>query len=208
MAASLLISKTGCQSNCGQPSRPGQGHDVRKKIIGYYESWRGSGAPCGTMAPEAIPVEALDQLNLAFVYIDPATFKIIDMDGPVAANLYQRVANTKKRNPNLKVWISVGGWTFNDAGPYQSVFGNIAKDVHSSEVFAQNIIDFMNQFGFDGADLDWEYPGADDRGGHSEDVQNYPRMLSIIQKRFKSGNSSGKKYGLSITAPTSYWYLR
>lgn len=157
------------------------------------------------MAPEDIPVEALDQLNLAFIYIDPETFELMPMDGGVITDLYERVANTKLRNPHLQVWISVGGWSFNDPGPYRSIFGAIAGDSRLSAQFAQNCIDFMNQYGFDGIDIDWEYPGADDRGGTLADIANFPRMLGIIQNRLKAGDGSGKRFGLTITVPTSYW---
>lgn len=60
-------------------------------------------------------------------------------------------------------------------------------------------------YGFDGVDLDWEYPGAPDRGGNLEDVKNYPTLLQIIQYKFRVEK---KSFGISITAPTSYWYLR
>ena len=59
--------------------------------------------------------------------------------------------------------------------------------------------------GFDGLDIDWEYPGAPDRGGKPEDTENYVSLLETLRKTF---DASGKKYGLSFTAPSSYWYLR
>lgn len=70
----------------------------------------------------------------------------------------------------------------------------------------KGLSDFMNQYGFDGVDLDWEYPGAPDRGGRKEDVDNYPTMLRKI-KRFLQVHG-GREFGLSITVLTSYWYLQ
>jgi GH18 family chitinase len=63
----------------------------------------------------------------------------------------------------------------------------------------------MVQYGFDGVDLDWEYPGAPDRGGQIQDVNNYPLLLQMIKFKFQVER---KDFGISITAPTSYWYLR
>ncbi|KAJ9217970.1 CAZyme family GH18 [Paecilomyces variotii] len=193
------------------PSRPigGSASDVRNKVIGYYESWRAVGDECGLMTPEEIPVEYMDQVNLAFAYIDPKGFNIIAMDDePMATDLYARVADIKTRNPDAKVWVSVGGWSFNDAGIYQSVFTTIANSRRYSRLFATNLRDFLNKYGFDGVDIDWEYPGADDRGGREDDVVNYPGMLETIREYLTEDNIYGKKWGISITVPTSYWYLR
>jgi chitinase len=56
-----------------------------------------------------------------------------------------------------------------------------------------------------GLDLDWEYPGAPDRGGSQDDVQNYVLLMQTLNTAF---SSSGRELGLTFTAPSSYWYLR
>lgn len=48
-------------------------------------------------------------------------------------------------------------------------------------------------------------PGACDRGGSPADVQNYPLLLSTIRSVF---DASGHSFGLTFTAPSSYWYLQ
>ena len=197
---SLLTSipAVGCQSNCNEPDKPSPGPkgDVRNKVIGYYESWRDGGSKCDTMSPEEIPIEQLDQLTLAFVYIDPKDYHIIAMDeGPTASDLFARVANLKTRNPNAKIWVSIGGWAFNDDGPYQSVFTKVAGDSKATQILAHNLMGFMDKYGFDGVDIDWEYPGADDRGGREEDIANYPKMMSILKRYLQGGNIYSKKWG-------------
>jgi chitinase len=54
-------------------------------------------------------------------------------------------------------------------------------------------------------DFDWEYPGAPDRGGKKEDTENYVFLLQAVREAFD--NSDGT-YGISFTAPSSYWYLQ
>lgn len=63
----------------------------------------------------------------------------------------------------------------------------------------------MREYGFDGVDIDWEYPGAPDRGGTDADTENYVYLLQDIQTYSETQNLA---WGLSFTAPTSYWYLR
>lgn len=50
-------------------------------------------------------------------------------------------------------------------------------------------------------DLDWEYPQADDRGGQPADTENYVALAKELKAAL-----GGK--GLSMTLPTSYWYLQ
>lgn len=54
-------------------------------------------------------------------------------------------------------------------------------------------------------DFDWEYPGADDRGGNSDDGVNYTQLLQELKSAI---SAAGKDYIVTFTAPTSYWYLR
>ncbi|EPS96901.1 hypothetical protein FOMPIDRAFT_1080285, partial [Fomitopsis schrenkii] len=51
-------------------------------------------------------------------------------------------------------------------------------------------------------DIDWEYPGAYDRGGNPADTANYVTFMKAVKTAF------GSNYGLSFTAPSSYWYLQ
>jgi len=53
-----------------------------------------------------------------------------------------------------------------------------------------------------GADIDWEYPGAPERGGKPEDTENFVTLLKELRAAW------GTKYGISATLPSSYWYLR
>ncbi|ROV99663.1 hypothetical protein VSDG_03081 [Cytospora chrysosperma] len=206
---------SGCQSNCGNPSSPGSGGNVRSLVIGYYESWRAYGETCGTLNPSQIPVQALDILNFAFAYISPETFDIIPMvgedgtslDDAAARKLYLEVTSAKLRNPSMQVWLAIGGWTFNDNNTlFQPVFGQIASNSILRQEFARNLVNFMTEYGFDGVDFDWEYPGAPDRGGTDADVENYPLLLQAVRKAFNDYRHGA--WGISFTAPSSYWYLR
>ncbi|EAW17011.1 putative chitinase [Aspergillus fischeri NRRL 181] len=148
----------------------------------------------------------LTNLNYAFAYIDPDSFQLMTMDAATRLSLFTDLANLKLTKPDLKIFISVGGWTFSDNNTLtQPVFGNIARSSSIREKFAKNVLAFLDEYGFDGVDIDWEYPGAGDRGGKPGDTKNYVELLQALRKEF---DNSGRELGITFTAPSSYWYLR
>jgi chitinase len=153
------------------------------------------------MKPSAIPVEFLTHLIFAFAFVSDGDFRITNMPD-VPAKAFGEVTDMKQKNPNMKVLIALGGWTFNDPGPNQMTFSNAASTAANRKKFINNLMGFMSQYGFDGADIDWEYPGAEDRGGREDDGVNFTKLLQEMKAAF------GKRYLLTFTAPTSYWYLR
>lgn len=57
-------------------------------------------------------------------------------------------------NPNLKVLIAIGGW--NEGG---KKYSDMAATKMSRDKFTKSVVTFLTEHGFDGLDLDWEYPG-------------------------------------------------
>lgn len=51
-------------------------------------------------------------------------------------------------------------YTISTAGPWQMAFSNMASTAANRKKFINNMIQFMDTYGFDGMDLDWEYPTA------------------------------------------------
>ncbi|OKL55264.1 hypothetical protein UA08_09465 [Talaromyces atroroseus] len=188
---------------CGSVKRPAcstGGNSVGKRNIGYYESWANT-RTCDQVAPEDLNLDGFTSINFAFAFFDPTSFQISPMDGN-AASLYSRFTALKGNKPGLETWISVGGWSFTDPGSTQRAFSDMASSAANRQAFINGVIQFMNTYGFDGLDLDWEYPGADDRGGVPADTENFVTLCHEIRAAF------GTKYGLTVTLPTSYWYLQ
>lgn len=73
------------------------------------------------------------------------------------------------------------------------------------DVFISSLVSFLQKYGLDGVDIDWEYPAATDRGGIDADTDNFVLLMSEIQEAFAMENPG---WEASITLPTSYWYLR
>lgn len=157
------------------------------------------------MYPEEIPASAYTHLNFAFAFINPQTFELAPMNaGDV--DLYKRFTGLKDSNPGLQTWISIGGWSHNDPDqPTKETFSKLAASTDAQDKFLKSLTSFMSTYGFDGVDIDWEYPVAEERSGNPSDYANFVSLLKNMRNRLGSG---GHKYGLSITLPSSYWYLQ
>lgn len=172
------------------------------RVIGYYNS-AGASRSCNGMPPYSIPQGVYSHIYFAFGSIDPDTFEVIPAEQGDEA-LYPQLEALQMRDLDLEVWLSIGGWDFSDSDePTASTFSDLVADTTSQQSFFISLINFMSTYGFTGVDIDWEYPVAGERNGRAEDYQNYPIFLANLKKAL-----SDYKYGLSITLPTSYWYLQ
>ncbi|KUI67400.1 Killer toxin subunits alpha/beta [Cytospora mali] len=199
----LYASCDTAYGGCGSVDRPSCGKDgasVKGRTIGYYESWSNT-RTCQAVAPEDLNLAGFTHINFAFAFFDPATFQMASMDTN-AHSLYSRFTGLKSEAAGLQTWISVGGWSFTDPGEYQHAYSTMTSSQANRATFIDGLMKFMNTYGFDGVDLDWEYPGADDRGGVEADKANYVSLVKEMKEAF------GGRYGISMTLPTSYWYLQ
>ncbi|MFJ9844048.1 glycosyl hydrolase family 18 protein [Kitasatospora sp. NPDC101155] len=86
---------------------------------------------------------------------------------------FNQLTKMKKLHPRVKTLISVGGWAetggiLNSDGPrsttggFYSLTTNADGSVNQGAIdtFADSVVDFLRRYGFDGVDLDQEYPTA------------------------------------------------
>ncbi|AOY00632.1 glycoside hydrolase family 18 protein [Jeongeupia sp. USM3] len=113
----------------------------------------------------------------------------------------------RARHPHLKLLISIGGWNADG-------FSDAALTDASRAAFAASAIGFMQRYGFDGIDLDWEYPTHDmaDIKARPEDKPNFTLMLAELRRRLdalsdREGRKAGERYLLTIAAGAGQYYL-
>jgi chitinase len=209
-------------------------------VVGYFQAWGiyDQGYTVKTVATSGA-APRLTHLNYAFANLAPAAggsqvvCQIADpyadyqkswtaaesVDGvavPASAPLrgnFQQLRALKSRYPNLKVMISLGGWTGSQH------FSDMAVTPESRTAFVSSCVDLFLKGNlpraegaggpgaaaglFDGIDIDWEFPGAcgntcdfrpADGANFTSLVQEFRRQLAALRQQ------SGKRYWLTMAA--------
>jgi chitinase len=110
----------------------------------------------------------------------------------------------KKRNRNLKVLLSIGGWTY---AHEQKHFDAPAASAAGRQRFADSCVQLIKDIGFDGIDVDWEYPSSPEQGTQFVQLLQAIRAAMDAYAATLPGNV---KFDLTIAAPagkSNYQYL-
>jgi len=186
-----------------------------KRVVGYFPDWtHGRDAKCRFTVDDIDPT-LFTHLNFAFARVDGGdrkspTFKLAPFDktdlGPDGQ--YAHFVALKKKNPNFKVLLSVGGWTHSDP-PYDWIFSAMAETPGGRKQFIDSAIKYLRENGFDGLDLDWEYPSEPTRGGRAIDTADYTKLLAEVRAAFDAEKvPSGKEKLLFTVAAPSGVYIK
>ncbi|KAL7746055.1 hypothetical protein RI367_008636 [Sorochytrium milnesiophthora] len=169
--------------------------------VGYYASWS-SYQSCTQFKISDIDTQAYTHIIFGFVSIT-SDFQLTYTE-PASVPLYEQLRQAKA-GTSLKTLVSVGGWSFNDPGPTHTRFSDLAASSNNRKMFAQSAISFMRKYGFDGIDIDWEFPTEADRGGKPEDRANLVLLMKDLREAF---NRTPEKFLLTIAGPPGAWRVQ
>lgn len=103
------------------------------------------------------------------------------------------------RQSGAEIWPSIGGWSLSDPFPV------MAKNKASREKFVSKCVELIEAYGFDGIDIDWEYPGYQVHSGTPDDIESYNLLLQGLREQLDElGEKTGKFYGLTAGELLSY----
>ncbi|MBD0725080.1 chitinase [Flavobacterium sp. L1I52] len=194
MKLSLYIVIISCFFACSSLDTKKKNEPKNSKIIGYVAGYE-------DFDPAKVDATKLTHVNYAFANIvnGNVQFELATDDAKIKA-----LMGLKKQNPSLKVLFSIGGWVWSDQ------FSNVAAYQNSREQFAKSAVQLMKKYGFDGIDIDWEFPGqrAEDNVFRPSDKDNFTLLLAELRKQLEIQTTSDKvHYLLSIASGADQNYL-
>ena len=167
MISSLLLNVLVCIKLISSGNLP-------SPVIGaYFPNWAQYRSSPATFTPTQLSpiIDTLNVIWYGFAYFCPNSsmiqpywvtdlelcegkeaFDVIPVE-PKDTTFYQEIIDYKSQNAELKVIISIGGWNFPS-----NFFSQMVSSKTSRTAFITSAKAFMTEYGFDGIDIDWEYP--------------------------------------------------
>lgn len=159
-------------------------------IIGYVPGFRGE------LDENTIDANKLTHINYAFVDVKDSMAWLTNMATDTIN--FRKLNYLKKKNPDLKILISIGGWSWSEN------FSDAVLTENSRRKFAQTGAAIVEQYNLDGIDIDWEYPGmrGEDNVFRAEDKENFTLMFKAIREELdKLATKTGKTYQVTTALP-------
>jgi GH18 family chitinase len=126
--------------------------------------------PCATVNTSGVVVP-----NVAF-----------GVDGALVKGNFKQLCVLKVKYPHLELVLSFGGWT--RSGNFYPMAGNATARAN----FATQAVALARRYGFDGIDIDWEFPV---RGGLQEgsvvDRVNFTAMMQALRSSINADSATG-----------------
>ncbi len=175
----------------------GIGADYRVALVAGYDD---NGLPVGYV-DEAKATNVFELLNNVSIGEQGAALTPLDEGGPAP-----ELDSPKHKNPALKTLLAIGGWEFSRTPLWQEMVRDPAK----REIFAASAVETMLRYGFDGIDIDWEYPNyPEDRGSVATDGRDFAETLTLIREKLNAhGSSVGEHYLLTIASAGAPYALK
>ncbi len=205
-----------------------------KRVIGYFTGWRTGANGEPRYLVKNIPWSKVSHVNYAFASVgadnriavgDEATK--LTWPGVAGAEMdpslpyqghFNLLTRYKRQHPQVKTLISVGGWAQTRGFYTMATHADGSVNQAGINTFADSVVAFLNQYGFDGVDIDYEYPASLQGAGNplDQDVANprraglpagYTALMKTLRAKLDQSGSVGGRYFLLTSAASSSGYL-
>jgi hypothetical protein len=151
-----------------------------KRRICYYSNWGVYRELNPPLYPDQIDPALCTHIHFAFARIDPKNLTVVATEehdnnwtAKINMPLYIRLYGLKRRNPNLRIILAIGGWS---AG--SEAFNQVTRTQDNRAKLINDTINYLREWNFDGVDLDWEYPGEVERGADVDSKTNFDMLVN------------------------------
>ena len=150
-----------------------------QRVVGYYPWWMQD-----EFQPQDLDLETFTHINHAFAWPNEEG----EIEAPIG--MFDASIADHIHNNNRKFLLSLGGWGAADG------FVAATSTYELRSVFISNILDKFISYGYDGADIDWEYPQT------NEQRNNLTLFIAELDSVL---NEFDPELLITMALPTSNW---